>query len=395
LGGINKYLNSKQRIATKTLKVFVCKILLQKIFIFLTLPIPIRLNSLAMNRTIELPRTNFFKKVSSYLLPGLLTVATTLTSCAVAPPKVETNNAGIKTKVVNMGYQSSGDLVKIQGVLEKRLQPLGVKVDWAQFPAGPQLMEAMNVGRVDIGSVGETPPIFAQAAGTSLVYIASRKPSEGKGSAIIVQNNSPIRTLSDLKGKKVVFQKGSASHYLLIKALEEGGLKYSDIQALSLPPTEARSAFIQGKIDAWVTWDPHLALAQQAANARILRNANGIATQGGFYMASRKFATENPELVRIILEEIDNLGQWAEKNPSEVVKLLSPELKLDKSILQTVTQRRTYGLRPITPEIMDNQQKIADLFAQEKVIPKKIAIKEAMLNDEQYAAITPRTISQK
>ncbi|MDZ8082960.1 MAG: sulfonate ABC transporter substrate-binding protein [Nostoc sp. DcaGUA01] len=340
------------------------------------------------------PRVKIFQQLSLLVLPGLLTISTTLVSCSVETPKAENKTTGFQTKIVRMGYQSSGDIVRLRGLLEKRLQPLGVSVEWAQFAAGPQLMEAMNVGRVDIGSVGETPPIFAQAAGTSLVYVASNQPSTGKGSGIVVQNNSPIRTLADLKGKKIVFQKGSASHYLLIKALEEGGLKYSDIQALSLPPSEARDAFIQGKIDAWVTWDPYLAVAEKKVNARVLRDASGISTQGGYYMSARKFATENPKLVRLILEEINNTGQWADKNRAEAVKLIAPHLKIDRDILTTMVGRRNYGLRPITPQIMENQQKIADLFAKEKIIPKPINIQEAMLSTEQYAVITPETISQ-
>ncbi|MDM9384100.1 sulfonate ABC transporter substrate-binding protein [Chlorogloeopsis sp. ULAP01] len=339
-------------------------------------------------------KTIKIQRFSLVILPGLLTIST-LTSCAIQTSNSETKASEFKTTTVNMGYQSSGDIVRLKGVLEKRLTPLGVKVDWAQFPAGPQLMEAMNVGKVDMGSVGETPPIFAQVAGTSLVYVARRKPSTGEGSGIIVRQDSSIRSLTDLKGKKVVFQKGSASHYLLIKALEEAGLKYSDIQPVSMPPSEARAAFIQGKIDAWVTWDPHLALAQKTVNARILRDASGIATQGGFYMAARTFATENPELVRIILEEIDKLGQWAENNTNEVAKLLTPELKVELPILEIVTRRRTYRLRPINQEIMDNQQRIADLFYQEKVIPKQIDIKEAMLTPKEYSALTPDILSQK
>ncbi|MBE9208212.1 sulfonate ABC transporter substrate-binding protein [Nostoc sp. LEGE 06077] len=348
-----------------------------------------------MVTTVKQPKINIFQRFSLFILPGIFTISTTLVSCSVDTPKSENKAVGFTTKVVHLGYQSSGDLVRLKGVIEKRLQPLGVTVDWAQFAAGPQLMEAMNVGRVDIGSVGETPPIFAQAAGTELVYIASNKPGTGQNSGIIVPKDSPIKTLADLKGKKVVFQKGSASHYLLIKALEEVGLKYSDIQPISLPPTEARAAFIQGKIEAWVTWDPYLASAQKVANARVLRNASGIATQGGYYMASRKFATENPELVRVILEEINNVGKWAEQNTAEVVKITAPHLKLDEDILTTMIKRRTYGLRPITPEIMEGQQKIADLFAQEKVIPKPIDVKAATLTTEQYAAITPKTISQR
>ncbi|MBR8836465.1 MAG: sulfonate ABC transporter substrate-binding protein [Stigonema ocellatum SAG 48.90 = DSM 106950] len=339
-------------------------------------------------------RVNYFKQLSYFLLHGLLTVST-LTSCTIETPKNEIKVTGFKTKLVHMGYQSPGDIVKLKGVLEKRLQPLGVSVEWSQFAAGPQLMEAMDLGKVDVGAVGETPPIFAQAAGASLVYIASGKPGTGQGSGIIVTPNSPIRSVADLKGKKVVFQKGSASHYLLIKALEEVGLKYSDIQALSMPPSEAQAAFIQGKLDAWVTWDPYMALAQKTVNARVLRDAKGIATQGGFYMASRNFASENPELVRLVLEEIDKIGKWADDNTQEVTKIVAPALKIDEPTLEVIIKRRAYGLRAINSKTMDNQQKIADLFTREKVIPKRINIQEAMLTPQQYAAITPKTISQR
>jgi sulfonate transport system substrate-binding protein len=256
-------------------------------------------------------------------------------------------------------------------------------------------MEAMNANRVDIGSVGETPPIFAQAAGAQLAYIAGRKPSKGEGSAIVVQQNSPIKTVKDLKGKKVVFQKGSAAHYLLLRALGEVGLKISDIQAVSLTPAEARDAFIQKKIDAWVAWDPFIAFVQKNANARVLRNASGIANQGGFYMARRSFAVENPEVVRIVLEEVDKLGEWAESNPNEVVKILAPELKLDPALLSVVVRRRTFRLRPINSSLIAEQQRIADLFYNEKVIPRRIAIKDSVLTSQQYAAITPRRISRK
>jgi len=348
-----------------------------------------------MFTSIALPKVKIFQHFSLLILPGLLTISTTLTSCSVDTSKSETTTTGFKVKVVHMGYQSAGDLVKIKGVLEKRLQPLGVSVEWSQFDAGAQLMEAMNVGKIDIGAVGETAPIFAQASGASLVYIASTKPVSGHSHGIIVQNNSPIHTLADLKGQKVVVQKGSTSNYLLIKALEEAGLKYSDIQAISLPPPEARDAFIEGRIDAWVAWDPYLAIAEKTAHARLLRDGSGISIESSYYMATRNFAIENPKLVQLILEEINSVGIWVEKHPDDVVKLLTPQLKLDKEILVVLVKRRSYSLRPITPEIMENQQRIADFLAQEKIIPKPIKIQEALLTPEQYAAITPQAISQR
>ncbi|WP_238846203.1 sulfonate ABC transporter substrate-binding protein [Nostoc edaphicum] len=350
-------------------------------------------------------KTTTISKLSLFVIPGLVALSTTLISCTSTVSNINTGNnptadpAGaksvtFKTKVLRIGYQSSGDLVRVRGVLEKRLEPLGLKVEWSQFAQGPQLMEAMNVGKIDIGSVGETPPIFAQAAGAKIIYLAGRRlgPDSGKGSAIAVPKGSPIKNLAQIKGQKVVFQKGSASHYFIIKALEEVNLKYSDIQVLSMPNVEARGAFIQGTIPVWVTGDPHLALVEKLHGARVLRDATNIGTPGGYYIGTREFAKENPELVRIILEEIDKNGQWAEANRKEVAKLIAPVLKIDLPIQEVISSRATYRLRGITPELMQAQQSVADLFYDEKILPKKIDIKEALLTPQEYAAITPETL---
>ncbi|MFM7370895.1 MAG: PhnD/SsuA/transferrin family substrate-binding protein, partial [Sphaerospermopsis kisseleviana] len=156
---------------------------------------------------LNLPRRIFLQKFLQYSISALALVTLSVPiSSKIVEAQNTTNKTGINTKVVRLAYQTSGDIVKIKGVVDKRLEPLGIKVEWSPFPAGPQLMEAMNANRVDIGSVGETPPIFAQAAGAQLAYIAGRKPSKGEGSAIVVQQDSAIKTVKDLKGKKVVFQ---------------------------------------------------------------------------------------------------------------------------------------------------------------------------------------------
>ncbi|MEH2261541.1 sulfonate ABC transporter substrate-binding protein [Nostoc sp.] len=354
-------------------------------------------------------QTRVISKLALFVIPGFVALSTTLISCTSTvsntntgtDPKAEPAGAKtitFKTKVLRIGYQSSGDLVRVRGVLEKRLEPLGLKVEWSQFAQGPQLMEAMNVGKIDIGSVGETPPIFAQAAGARIVYLAGRRitATSGRGSAIAVPKDSPIMTLAQIKGQKVVFQKGSASHYFIIKALEEVGLKYSDIQVLSMPNVEARGAFIQGNIPVWVTGDPHLALVEKLHGARVLRDATNIGTPGGYYVGTREFARDNPELLRIILEEIDKNGQWAEANRKEVAKLIAPVLKIDLSIQEIISGRANYRLKGITPELMKAQQSVADLFYKEKILPKNIDVQEALLTPKEYAAITPPTlISEK
>ncbi|BAY64939.1 aliphatic sulfonates ABC transporter substrate-binding protein [Calothrix brevissima NIES-22] len=336
-------------------------------------------------------RRTVLKRIVQFSALGLFAISTPFTGSLLQSSQAQTR-PGINTKVVNLAYQTSGDIVKIKGAVEPRLKALGISVNWVPFPAGPQLLEAMNANRVDIGSVGETPPIFAQAAGAQLVYIAGRKPSKGEGQAIIVQKDSPIKKVADLKGKRVVFQKGSSAHYLVLRALKEAGLKFSDIQPVSLTPSEARDAFLQKKIDAWAVWDPALAYVQKNAGARIIRNSARISTQGGFYVARRQFATENPEVVKVILEEIDKLGEWAENNTKEVAKILAPELKLEVSLLETVAQRRTFRLRKLTPSIIAEQQRVADEYFEAKLLPRKLDVREFLLPTKQYEALTPKRL---
>jgi len=165
-------------------------------------------------------------------------------------------------KVVKIGYQRASvlALLKSRGNLDKRLADLGVQVEWILFPAGPQLLEGLNAGAIDVGEVGEAPPIFAQAAGVPFVYIASEPPSP-KAEGLLVPKDSPIKSIADLSGKKVALNRGSNVHYFLVKALESEGLKYSDIQPVFLAPADARAAFDGGSLDAWVVWDAYLSVA--------------------------------------------------------------------------------------------------------------------------------------
>lgn len=334
-------------------------------------------------------RRTALNRLVQYTVVGLFALSTALVASFMQSTQAQTT-PGFKSTVINLAYQTSGDIVKTKKVVEPRFKALGVTVNWiGPFPAGPQLIEAMNAGRVDIGTVGETPPIFAQAAGiTEVVYIAARRPSKGLNQGIVVRDNSPIKKLSDIKGKKVAFQRGSNAHYLLAKALKEVGLKITDVQVLGLTPSEARDAFIQNKVEVWVGGDPFLALVEKSIPIRNLRNAAGINTLGGFYIARREFITQNPELTRVFLEEADKVGEWADQNLSEAAKLLAPELKIDQSVLETVARRAVRRLRKLTPSIIAEQQQVADFYFQEKIIPRKVDIKEAVPT-QLLQAITP------
>ncbi len=301
----------------------------------------------------------------------------------------------IKVKVLRMGYQTAGDLVRNRQVLEKRLQPLGIKVEWAQFVQGPQLMEGMAAGKLDVGSVGETPPIFAQVAGSRLVYVVGtqRTATTGRSTVIAVPPDSPLKKFEEIKGQEVYFQKGSASHYFILRALQSIGLTIKDIKIRSMPTIEARGAFLEGRIPVWMTGDPHYAIAEKMGRIRVLRDSVGLDSPGGYYIADRKFAEENPGLLKILIEELQALDKWADTHRDEVRNLIISEQKLDPDVADRVMSRRTFaGRRGLSPALIAEQQRVADLFFEAGVIPKKIDIKDFLLPPDLYAAITPTEI---
>ena len=329
--------------------------------------------------------SHFRGKFKTFALLFTLAFSLSLAISACSTPNNSVNSVATlngklnqqQANVIRIGYQKYGTLsiLKARGGLEERLKPQGVSVQWTQFPAGPQLLEALSVGSIDFGHTGEAPPIFAQAAGVPLVYVASESPNP-RGEAILVPRNSSINDLTGLKGKKVALNKGSNVHYLLLQALTASGLKYSDIQPVYLPPADARAAFAQGSLDAWVIWDPYLSAAQQATGARILKDAEGLAANREFYLASKSFSDRNSNHIHEIVEEVQKVDNWAKSNPIEVARLLSPELGIDVPILEEVSKKRSYQVQQITPEVIAYQQKVADAFYNLKLLPKIVKVSE-------------------
>lgn len=304
---------------------------------------------------------------------------TTTLAAAFAAPLFHLAPAAAADKVVRIGYQKYGTLVllKGKGLLEQKLEKIGYTVSWTEFPAGPQLLEALNVGAVDFGSTGETPPIFAQAAGAPLVYIAHEPPAP-RGEAILVPKDSPIQKVADLKGKTVVLNKGSNVHYLLVKALEEAGLQYSDIKTSFLPPADARAAFEQGAVDAWVIWDPFQAAAEVAIEARELRNGEGIVPNHQFYLGAKPFVDGHPQAVDAVIEALAEIDEWAKANTAAVAAELAPSVGIPEDVLKIALERQSYGVKAIDDKVVAQQQAIADTFFDLGLIPNRISIADVV-----------------
>ncbi len=286
-----------------------------------------------------------------------------------------------QAETLRIGYQKYGTLVllKAKGTLEKRLAEQGVEVKWTEFPGGPQLLEGLNVGSVDFGVTGETPPVFAQAAGADLLYVAHEPPAP-TGEAILVPKDSPIQSVAELKGKKVALNKGSNVHYLLVRALEDAGLKYGDITPIYLPPADARAAFERGSVDAWVIWDPFQSAAEKQLQARTLRDGSGLVDNHQFYLATRGYAEKNPQVVGALVEEIRGVGEWVKGNLDDATRQVAPLIGLSPEITRQAVERQGYGAQFISPEVVEAQQKIADTFTELKLIPRQLTIKDVIWN---------------
>lgn len=278
---------------------------------------------------------------------------------------------------LRIGYQKGFlSILKGRGTLEKRLAPLGASIKWIEFISGPPQLEALNVGSIDFGDVGEAPPIFAQVAGAPLVYYGATVPRPEQ-EAVIVPKGSAIKTVADLKGKKIALNRGSNVHYFIAKLLEKHGLSYSDVNVVFLPPTDARAAFERGSVDAWVIWDPFLAAAEKQIEARELADAKGVVNNRGYYFTSRNYASKNDDILRVVLDEVAKVESWAAGNRKDAATELSAVLGLDRPILELAANRGGYGVIPVNRAILEEQQKIADTFFDLKLIPKRINVFDA------------------
>lgn len=284
-------------------------------------------------------------------------------------------------RVLRIGYQKAAStlvLLKAHGTLEKRLARLGIAVKWAEFSAGPQLLEALNVGSVDFGYVGEAPPIIAQAAGANFVYSGYEIPTP-LAESILVPQHSPVHTVAELRGKKIAFNKGSDVHWLVISLLKKANISYSEFQPIYLAPADARAAFERGAVDAWAIWDPFQTAAIKQLNARVLASGAGVVSHHQFFLSARPYAEKNPAIISAILDEVGKEGQWIRANVKEASVQLAPIQGLDKDVIEIGLKNYAHIYKPVDNKVLDEQQKIADTFFELKLIPKRISTRDAVL----------------
>ncbi|MBL7495390.1 ABC transporter substrate-binding protein [Frankia sp. CNm7] len=275
---------------------------------------------------------------------------------------------------LKVGDQKAG----IQAALEAsgQLKDIPYKIEWSQFASGPPLLEALTAKAIDIGGVGETPPIFTAAAGVKITLVGAYQ-AEVTGSAIVVPKDSPIKALGDLKGKKIAVAKGSSAHYHLLAALTKAGLTFDDIEPAYLQPPDALAAFGNGSVDAWAIWDPYTAVTEKLNGAQILVDGSGGLTTGLAFQVSRPDVVADPgkaAAIRDLLIRVGKARQWALAHADTWAEAWGKEAGVPVEIAKIYVDRADTRAVVIDDPLIARVQKVADAFTDAKIIPVKVDI---------------------
>ncbi len=316
-----------------------------------------------------------FRLICTLILLGLLFLLSGCSSNAEG-------KAG-KKDVVRIGIQQSLSplwIAKEKGWYEEEFNKLGVEVEWIEFQSGPPQFEGLAAGKLDLTEVGNTPVIGGQAADVPFKEIAVT--ADGYlANAILVGADSGIKTIEDLKGKKIAVAKGSSAFGFLYQVLEKNNIDPSEIEIIQLQPDEATPAFENGTVDAWSIWEPFISIQTIRNNAEILVNGKDVnLSSPSFAVARQGIIDEKPEYAETFLEVFARAAEWRTENKDEAIDFFSKIRELEPEVVQGVFNNTNYFVSPITEDFNAGQQKIADLLFDLGAIEKSIDTSKAFDN---------------
>lgn len=296
----------------------------------------------------------------------------------------QANNSASTTslKTITIGYQKADpvDISRQRGDLAKKMKKKGYHVVFKQFQDGTALMTALKSGNIDYARLGDTPPIKAQAAGTKLVYIAAGASKEN-GTGLVIPKNSSVKSIKDLKGKRVAYTKGTSSQYLLLSALKKAGMSASDIKWVNMDQSAASVAFSKGKVAAWSTWDPYTAQAEVQMGAKLLiTGKNGVSYNRDFVVAMKNFAKKNTDVSSYLTKYLAADMKWADTHHEKLIKMLMKSLGLSRKVVTKTVERRSYSMGKVTTKIVKQQQEIADMFYSSSLINKDVKVSKIVMS---------------
>ncbi|MEU6733585.1 ABC transporter substrate-binding protein [Streptomyces physcomitrii] len=321
----------------------------------------------------------------------LLPLALLLAACSGSSSAGSTGGGGTDGKgsvTLDVGDQKGGSEAVLRAAGE--LDDLDYKIRWSTFTSGPPLLEAVNAKAVDIGAVGNTPPVFAGGAGSKIKVVAATH-SASKGDTILVGKDSPLKKVTDLKGKSVAVAQGSSAHYQLVASLKSAGLTLKDVEVKYLQPADALAAFSSGKVEAWAVWDPYTSQILESEQGRVLTTGEGKVNGLGFQVAAPE-ALADKKKSKVIGDYVQRLRRaqaWVAEHPEEWAKVWAKDTGLPYEVALASVKRTQSTALPVAvdKQAVASEQEIADTFARLKLIPRRFSF--ADLVDTRYNGELP------
>lgn len=309
----------------------------------------------------------------------LLPLALPLAACS-GSSSASTSSAGAGggtdgkgSLTLNVGDQKGGSEAVLRAAGE--LDDLKYKIRWSTFTSGPPLLEAVNAKAVDIGAVGNTPPVFAAGANSKISVVAATH-GTAAGEAILVPNDSRLKKPSDLKGKSVAVAQGSSAHYQLIASLEKAGLGFKDVDVKYLQPADALAAFTSGKVDAWSVWDPYTSQVLESKKGHVLTDGDGLVNGLNFQVAAPGALKDKKKSAAIddYLKRLQRAQAWVYKHPEAWAKVWAKDTGLPYEVALAAVKRSNGTRVPVAVDknVITSEQEIADTFTDQKLIPRRI-----------------------
>lgn len=300
-----------------------------------------------------------FRAKFALFATGLLAAATLAAPAARAAEPKEIR--------VDYAYYSPTSLVlKRFGWLEEELKSSGIPVKWVFSAGSNRALEYLNGGSVDFGSTAGLAALLSKANGNPIkaVYVYSRP----EWTALAVAKDSPIKSVTDLRGKKVAATKGTDPYLFLLRSLQKFGVKKSEVEIVHLQHPDGRAALEQGRVDAWAGLDPHLAGSQLQAGSKLIYRNVAFNTYG-FLNVSESFAKQYPQYVRVVIKAYERARKWVVEHPEEAVKIQAEEAKipLDVARLQLV-ERNDFSKPRIGKEQADALREAAPILVEEELV---------------------------
>lgn len=304
----------------------------------------------------------------------LLPLALLLTACSGDPAaETSTGTDGKGSLTLDVGDQKGGSEAVLRAAGE--LEDLDYKIKWSTFTSGPPLLEAVNAKAVDIGGVGNTPPVFAAGAGSDITVVAAWH-GTSKGDTILVPNDSKLTTPAQLKGRSVAVAQGSSAHYQLVASLRKAGLTLGDVRVKYLQPADALAAFTSGKVDAWAVWDPYTSQILTAKQGRVLTTGDGVTNGLTFQVAAPSALKDEKKAaaIRDYLERLRRAQDWVYAHPEAWAKVWAKDTGLPYEVALASVRRTNATRVPVAVDepLIASEQEIADTFAALELIPHKV-----------------------